>query len=181
MGNTFITKDGKKVSLNETFRTKYEKKIGDITCSYSFYSSNLTFSQAKMLIKDGILKEIDAPKTEKAPTLTDAVNLIGKWIMGENAEKEVTMEFLSVMPDYARFSVILRAMAVLIDRKYPDHINNADVDKYYTIDMSNGRVCEVPKGRIKNFRNFAAFRTLEDIKMATKVLRPFIKKLWPSE
>lgn len=181
MGNTFITKDGKKVSLNETFKTKYEKKTGGTTYSCSFYSSHLTPSQAKMLIKDGVLNEIDAPKTEKVPTITDAVNLIGKWLMGDAREYDTTAEFLSVMPDYARFSVILRALAVLIDRKYPDHINNADVDKYYTIDMSNGRVCEVPKGRIKNFRNFAAFRTLEDIKMATKVLRPFIKKLWPSE
>lgn len=88
---------------------------------------------------------------------------------------------LKVIPDYLRFQALLRSAAVILDRKYPDHINNAKVDKYYTIDMSNGRVCEVPKGKVRNFRHFAAFRSLEDIKKATKVLRPFIKSLWPNE
>ena len=89
--------------------------------------------------------------------------------------------FLLKLPDYLRFQALLRSAAVILDKKYPDHINNAKVDKYYTIDMSNGRVCEVPKSKVKNFRHFAAFRSLEDIKKATKVLRPFIKSLWPNE
>ena len=101
--------------------------------------------------------------------------------MGTPHAKDTAKEFLTAMPSYTGFLVVLRAIAVLIDRKYPDHINNADVDKYFTIDMTNGRVCEVPKGKIKNFRNFAAFRSIDDIKIATKILRPFIKELWPNE
>lgn len=88
---------------------------------------------------------------------------------------------LQMIPDYLGFQAMLRSAAVILDRQYPDHINEAEVDKYYTIDMSNGRVCEVPKGKVKNFRHFAAFRSLEDIKKATKALRPFIKHLWPNE
>lgn len=88
---------------------------------------------------------------------------------------------LQVIPDYLGFQAMLRSAAVILDRQYPDHINEAKVDKYYTIDMSNGRVCEVPKGKVKNFRHFAAFRSLEDIKKATKALRPFMRHLWPNE
>lgn len=185
MGIKFITKEGKKVSLGEPFSVTATLKEEGVKTNFIFRSSRLTSPQARMLVMRGILKEekpLDKVEKEpKVPTFDEAVALVSTWLMGTPHEKDTAREFLAAMPDYARFSVVLRAFAVLIDRKYPDHINNADVDKYFTIDMTNGRVCEVPKGKIKNFRNFAAFRTIDDIKIATKVLRPFIKELWPNE
>lgn len=185
MGDKFITKDGKKVSLGEPLSITATLKKEGVKTDFIFKSSNLTSSQARVLVMEGILKEEKLPekveKGLKVPTIDDAVVLVSTWLMDTPYTKDIAREFLAIMPDYARFSVILRALAVLIDRKYPDHINNADVDKYFTIDMTNGRVCEVPKGRIKNFRNFAAFRSIDDIKIATKILRPFIKKLWSNE
>lgn len=185
MGDKFITKEGRKVSLGEPLSITATLKKEGVKTNFIFRSSNLTSSQARMLVMEGILKEEKLlDKVEKGPkvlTLDDAVALVSTWLMGTPHAKDTAGEFLSAMPDYAGFSVILRALAVLIDRKYPDHINNADVDKYFTIDMTNGRVCEVPKGRIKNFKNFAAFRSIDDIKIATKILRPFIKELWPNE
>ena len=185
MEDKFITKDGKKVSLGEPFSIAATLEKGEVKTNFLFKSSNLTSSQARMLVKEGILKEekpLDKMEKEsKIPILSEVLALVSTWLMGIPNAKGTAGEFLAIMPDYARFSVMLRALAVLIDRKYPNHINNADVDKYFTIDMTNGRVCEVPKGKIKNFRNFAAFRSVEDIKIATKILRPFIKGLWPNE
>lgn len=185
MGDKFITKEGKRVSLGDSLSITATLKKEGVKTTFIFRSSNLTSSQARMLVREGILKEeklLDKVEKElEVPTLDEVVALISTWLMGTPYAKNIAEEFLTVMPDYAKFSVILRAFAVLIDRKYPDHINNADVDKYFTIDMTNGRVCEVPKGKIKNFRNFAAFRSIDDIKIATKILRPFIKELWPNE
>lgn len=178
MGIKFITKEGKKVSLGEPFSVTATLKEEGVKTNFTFRSSRLTSSQARMLVMRGILKEEAIPML---PTIDGAFALVSTWLMGTPHEKDTAREFLAAMPDYAGFSVILRAFAVLIDRKYPDHINNADVDKYFTIDMTNGRVCEVPKGKIKNFRSFAAFRSIDDIKIATKILRPFIKELWPNE
>lgn len=122
-------------------------------------------------------------KSEKSPaeeSLTyDA--LVKEYARLSGVDPAFAVGVLKSIPDYLGFQALLRSAAVILDRKYPDHINNAKVDKYYTIDMSNGRVCEVPKGKVKNFRHFAAFRSLEDIKKATKLLRPFIKSLWPNE
>lgn len=185
MGDKFITKEGRKVSLGEPLSITATFKKEGVKTNIVFKSDELTSSQARILVMKGMLKEeklLDKEeKIPKVPTLDEAVALISTWLMGTPHEKNTAREFLTAMPGYARFSVVLRALAVLIDRKYPDHINNADVDKYFTIDMTNGRVCEVPKGKIKNFRNFAAFRTIDDIKIATKILRPFIKELWPNE
>ena len=185
MGDKFITKEGKKVSLGEPLSITDTLKKEGVKTTYIFRSDKLTSSQARILVMKGMLKEekpLDKVEKEpKVPTFDEAVALVSTWLMGTPHEKDTARGFLAAMPGYAWFSVMLRAFAVLIDRKYPDHINNADVDKYFTIDMTNGRVCEVPKGRIKNFRNFAAFRSIDDIKIATKVLRPFIKELWPNE
>lgn len=185
MGDKFITKEGKKVSLGEPLSITATLKEEGVETIFVFKSSSLTSSQAEMLVKKGLLKEekpLDkVEKGPKIPTFDEAVALVSTWLMGTSSAKDIAEEFLAAMPEYARFSVVLRAFAVLMDRNYPDHINNADVDKYFTIDMTNGRVCEVPKGKIKNFRNFAAFRSIDDIKIATKILRPFIKKLWPNE
>lgn len=185
MGDKFITKEGKKVSLGEPLSITATFKKDGVKTIFTFRSDRLTSSQARMLVMKGMLKEekpLDKVEKEpKVPTFDEAVALVSTWLMGTPHEKDTAREFLTAMPGYAWFSVMLRAFAVLIDRKYPDHINNADVDKYFTIDMTNGRVCEVPKGKIKNFRNFAAFRSIDDIKIATKVLRPFIKELWPNE
>lgn len=178
MGDKFITKEGKKVSLGEPLSITDTLKKKGVKTIFTFRSDRLTSSQARMLVMKGMLKEEKEPKI---PTIDEVVALISTWLMGTPHAKDTAKEFLTAMPSYTGFSVVLRALAVLIDRKYPDHINNADVDKYFTIDMTNGRVCEVPKGRIKNFRNFAAFRSIDDIKIATKVLRPFIKELWPNE
>ena len=185
MGDKFITKDGKKVSLGEPLDIASSFKKDGVDTHFIFQSDSLTPTQVRILVKKGILKEetpLDETQQEfKIPTVDEAIALISTWLMGIPYARKTTAEFLALMPDYARFSVLLKALAVLIDRKYPDHINNADVDKYFTIDMTNGRVCEVPKSKIKNFKNFAAFRSIDDIKIATKILRPSIKKLWPNE
>lgn len=178
MGDKFITKDGKKVSLGEPLSITAILKNEKVETTFVFRSDYLTSSEARILVMKGMLKEEKEPKV---PTIDEAFALVSTWLTGTPHAKNTAKEFLAAMPDYAGFSVVLRALAVLIDRKYPDHINNANVDKYFTIDMINGKVCEVPKGKIKNFRNFAAFRSIDDIKIATKVLRPFIKELWPNE
>jgi hypothetical protein len=184
MGNKFITKEGKKVSLGEPLSITVTLKKEGVKENFIFRSNKLTSSQARILVMKGMLREDKFPDREAipmVPTIDEIFALVSTWLMSTPHEKDTAKEFLTAMPDYARFSVMLRALAVLIDRKYPDHINNADVDKYFTIDMTNGRVCEVPKGKIKNFRNFAAFRNIDDIKIATKILRPLIKELWPNE
>ena len=184
MGDKFITKDGKKVSLGEPLSITAILKNEEMETSFVFRSDHLTSSEARILIMKGMLKEeelLDREPIPMVPTIDEGFALVSTWLTGTPHAKDTAKEFLAAMPDYAGFSVVLRALAVLIDRKYPDHINNADVDKYFTIDMTNGKVCEVPKGRIKNFRNFAAFRNIDDIKIATKILRPSIKELWPNE
>lgn len=180
MEKSFITKEGKRVFLNEPFNACFETKEEGCTVVHSIRTNKLDATTAERLVRLGVLKEYGVPKAENI-TIKDMFKLIGEWIVGTPDAVETIIELLNTLPDYIKFEMMLRAAAVLIDRKYPDHINNAKVDKYFTINMTDGKVCEVPKKSIKNFRNFAAFRTLDDIKIATKLLRPLMKHIWPSE
>lgn len=180
MEKSFITKEGKRVFLNEPFNACFETKEEGDTVVHLIRTNKLTAATAERLVRFGVLKEYGVPKAENI-TINDMFKLIGEWIVDTPDAVETIVELLNTLPDYIKFEMMLRAAAVLIDRKYPDHINNAKVDKYYTINMTDGKVCEVPKKSIKNFRNFAAFRTLDDIKIATKLLRPLMKHIWPSE
>lgn len=180
MEKSFITKEGKRVFLNEPFNACFETKEEGCTVVHLIRTNKLDAATAERLVRLGILKEYGVPKAENI-TIKDTLKLIGEWIVGTPDAIKTTIELLNIFPDYIKFEMMLRAAAVLIDRKYPDHINNAKVDKYFTINMTDGKVCEVPKKSIKNFRNFAAFRTLDDIKIATKLLRPIMKHIWPSE
>ena len=180
MEKSFITKEGKRVFLNEPFNTYFETKEEGCTVVHLIRTNKLDATTAERLVRLGVLKEYGVPKAENI-TINDMFKLIGEWIVGTPDAVGTIVELLNTLPDYIKFEMMLRAAAVLIDRKYPDHINNAKVDKYFTINMTDGKVCEVPKKSIKNFRNFAAFRTLDDIKIATKLLRPLMKHIWPSE
>ena len=180
MEKSFVTKEGKRVFLNEPFNACFETKEEGCTVVHLIRTNKLGAATAERLVRLGVLKEYGVPKAENI-TINDMFKLIGEWIVGTPDAVGTIVELLNTLPDYRKFEMMLRAAAVLIDRKYPDHINNAKVDKYYTINMTDGKVCEVPKKSIKNFRNFAAFRTLDDIKIATKLLRPLMKHIWPSE
>ena len=180
MEKSFITKEGKRVFLNEPFNACFETEEEGCTVVHLIRTNKLEAATAERLVRLGVLKEYGVPKAENI-TINDMFKLIGEWIVGTPDAVGTIVELLNTLPDYIKFEMMLRAAAVLIDRKYPDHINNAKVDKYYTINMTDGKVCEVPKKSIKNFRNFAAFRTLDDIKIATKLLKPLMKHIWPSE
>lgn len=83
------------------------------------------------------------------------------------------LDNLAYINEGAVLSILLREVAIILDRQYPDHIENSE--KIYTIDMAKGEIVEVKDiHKIKNFRNFAAFRTIRDAVTAKKVLKDFM-------
>lgn len=76
----------------------------------------------------------------------------------------------------AAFNILLREIAIELDKKYEDHIEHSE--EVYIISTTNGRIVKCNKKDIKNYRNFAAFRTLEDAKIAYNILKPKIKEMF---
>ena len=84
----------------------------------------------------------------------------------------------SILPA-AAFSMILREIATELDKKYEDHIENSP--EIYVISLLDGRITKANKACIKNYRNFAAFRTIGDAKIACKIVKPILKEMFKSK
>lgn len=84
----------------------------------------------------------------------------------------------SILP-VAAFSIILKEIATELDKKYEDHIENSP--EIYVISLLDGRITKANKAHIKNYRNFAAFRTLEDAKTACRIVKPLLKEMFKSK
>jgi hypothetical protein len=84
----------------------------------------------------------------------------------------------SILPA-AAFSMVLREIAIELDKKYEDHIENSP--EIFVISMLDGRITKAKKAYIKNYRNFAAFRTIEDAKIACRIVKPILKDMFKSK
>lgn len=78
----------------------------------------------------------------------------------------------------AAFSMVLREIAIELDRKYEDHIEKSP--EIYVISMLDGRITKANKAHIRNYRNFAAFRTIEDARIACRITRDILKEMFKS-
>ena len=84
----------------------------------------------------------------------------------------------SILPA-AALSMVLREIAVELDKKYEDHIENSP--EIYVISLLDGRITKANKAHIKNYRNFAAFRSVSDAKIACSIVKDILKKMFKNK
>lgn len=160
-------------------KTGEEVKIGDILV-YKFQSEDKQVSVTKTvmvtpetiphLLKSGIIEEGD---------LKDFLTYFNK--VRERLDTVSTEEgkYLMKLADtypYIFLSMILKEIAIDLDKKYPDHIQCSP--EIYVISLLDGRITKANKAHIKNYRNFAAFRSIEDARIACKIVKPLLKDLF---
>ena len=97
--------------------------------------------------------------------------------MGWKPQKvERILNTTAEMLPMAAFNIMVREIAIALDAKYPDHINKSE--KIFTISPLDGRIHEICKAHIKNYRNFAAFRSVADAKFACRILRSCLREMY---
>lgn len=77
---------------------------------------------------------------------------------------------------WAATQMILREIAIELDKKYDDHINESE--KIYVISPQDGRIHEINKKTVKNYKAFPAFRSIEDAKIACSLIREHLKSIF---
>lgn len=88
------------------------------------------------------------------------------------------LDSISAIYPASAFNIILREIAIELDKKYDDHIQNSP--KIYVVSSLDGRITEANKAHIKNYKNFAAFRSIDDARIACKITRKLIKNMYKS-
>jgi hypothetical protein len=109
-------------------------------------------------------------------TRFDAIeSLAEKYNLPVRQVKDVLLSIKYFNP-WAAFSIVARELAILLDRKYKDDISNSE--KIYVISSGNGTIQEINKAHIKNYKNFAAFRTIEDAKIVCSILKDDLREMF---
>lgn len=83
----------------------------------------------------------------------------------------------SILPA-AAFAMVLREVAIELDKKYEGHIEKSP--EIYVISMLDGKIAKAMKDRIKNYRNFAAFRSVSDAEIACRITNDILKEMFKS-
>lgn len=142
-------------------------KPGDI-----FFFDCINERAITKLLSEGFIKEPVHPSVDDI-TFETIIRSIAKRLKWKVDNVFKYLDNLAYINEGAVLSILLREVAIILDRQYPDHIENSE--KIYTIDMAKGEIVEVKDiHKIKNFRNFAAFRTIRDAVTAKKVLKDFM-------
>ena len=84
---------------------------------------------------------------------------------------ENTTKFLEILYDVdtpSVFNLLLKEIAVDLDKKYDDHILNSET--LYVVDSHNGEIVQVSTDQEINVNTIALFRTFEDAKLALTIL-----------
>lgn len=175
--NKLYLKNGKEVRMGDTISQSTEAVdpiFGKVKATVVI---PVTESTLPKLLKTGILSESNCQEGSKVPMTVDYyVEKIAER-MGWKPEK--VGNFLNnvhkIHPN-AALSIVLKEIAVEIDKSYDNHIK--DSPEIFVISSLDGKITKANKAVIKNYRNFAAFRSIEDAKIACKILRWVLRELY---
>lgn len=165
----FVTKNGSRVKEGDGLVRAINTIFGELPIDVI----TLNEKSIPKLVKQGILTEVKPSSL----SIQDCVEHLAKRIGWNVQNLEKYLDNLYTIYPVAVFSIILRELAIIMDEKYPDHINNSK--EIWTISSLNGEIARVKElNKIKNFRNFAAFRTLEDAVEAKKIMKEALADLF---
>lgn len=170
-----------------------EVKLGDILTKVSkvkdsFFGKDTTVQHIVEVTEDNLPELLEAgivtTKLDEKPVAETKIPMELDYYIKKIANKldwkaEKVYNYLNnvdtILPA-AAFSMVLREIAIELDKKYEDHIEKSP--EIYVISLFDGRITKANKAHIKNYRNFAAFRTIEDAKIACTITRDILKEMF---
>lgn len=177
MEKIYFKETGKEVQMGDTLTVKFEIKthlLGDIT---EIIHIKLTEETLPQLLKAGII--ITKPTVDIPMNIEYYINkAINRLKLPSTTVTACFDKISSIYPNIL-FSIILKEIAIELDKKYEDHIKNSPV--IYGISTTDGRIFLIDKKYIKNYKNFAAFRSVEDAKIACKIIKDTFKDMFKNE
>lgn len=126
------------------------------------------------LIKDGKVNVVKENGINKI--WNDAIKSLAKKTNWKEEKLLNILDTLYLVNPWAAIQMVLREIAIELDKKYDDHINKSE--KIYVISPQDGRIHEINKKTVKNYKAFPAFRSIEDAKIACSLIREHLKSIF---
>lgn len=183
----FYLKNGEEVRIGDTITKVTKSEYPTFGKCTAIESIVVTKQAIPRLLKAGIIfkstgkimeKDRDHKAEENKLSICYYIEKLAKRL---NWKVEKVYNYLNIIDSVypaAAFYMILREVAIELDKKYEDHIEKSP--EIYVISMLDGRIAKANKAHIKNYRNFAAFRTVEDAKTACSIVGKVLKELFKS-
>lgn len=128
------------------------------------------------LIKQGIIVA-ESSDSDIDITIGGAIQHLANRIGWNKENLEKYFNNLHKISPAAVFEIILKEVATLLDKKYPNHISNSK--EIWVINKVNGEIQKLKDmSKIKSFQHFAAFRSLDDALIAKKIMAPALQDLY---
>lgn len=175
---------GKTVKEDDFFRFKKTER-GENFLKESSYILNLTPGIIKILLKNNIIKEKTKEKKELNKdelfnkVITNLSNRINNYANFKklNIDHKSLFYILNDLFPKEFFAILLKRIAIELDKKYENHI--VEAEKHFIINIGNGKIYPLTsKEYLNNYTNFAIFRSVEDANIAIELLRPLYNKLF---
>ena len=171
MKKLIFVETGKEVKRGNTLTFSVKSTYGFTP----FYTITICEESIPFLIEKGIIREVEEKGTSVDPNFY--LEHLAKRIYWDIDNLRKYLGNLYTIYPAAVFSILLREVAIVLDEKYDNHIENSK--EIYVISCLNGEITKVKDlHKIKNFKNFAAFRTLGDAFAAKCILKDFMKQLF---
>lgn len=171
MKKIILKENGKQIFNGDTI-TKAEEII--CSCGKICIVHKVTVSEDT--INDLLEKGIIEIKDDEGVSF---VAIVAKMAKRKKWSIEDTLDFLEEVHSIntaAVLDILFKEIAIELDKKYEDHISKSDI--IYSICTLNGKILKINKSKIVNYKSFAAFRTIEDAKIACEVLSPILEELY---
>ena len=163
------------VKLGEDVYLKIDTPKGEIKAKFPFTKEIIP----ELLKRDLLICEEEKESKEPPKDLQYYIKNISTRLGWKYYEVESALTMLNAINPAALFSIMLKEIAIELDKKYEDQISNSP--EIYIVSLLDGRITKANKAIIKNYKNFAAFRTIEDAKWACGLLRHSLKSMFKSE
>ena len=168
-----VAKSGKEINLGDKILI-----VGAVNTPVGMIKAQKTVTVTKELmskfIKDGKVNVVEEKDTNKI--WSNAIESLSKKTNWKEEKLLNILTTLHLANPWAATQMVLREIAIELDKKYDDHINKSE--KIYAISPQDGRIHEINKKTVKNYKAFPAFRSIEDAKIACSLIREHLKSIF---
>lgn len=168
-----VAKSGKEINLGDKILI-----VGAVNTPVGMIKAQKTVTVTKELmskfIKDGKVNVVEEKDTNKI--WSNAIESLSKKTNWKEEKLLNILTTLHLANPWAATQMVLKEIAIELDKKYDDHINKSE--KIYAISPQDGRIHEINKKTVKNYKAFPAFRSIEDAKIACSLIREHLKSIF---
>lgn len=170
----YYTTDGKEINFGDSILVN--KTIKHPIFGTCEMSTIITFTKdsIKTLINNKVIIEKDIVDIK-----VDMEEILNRLRTKTGLSRNDFLNYLdatNAINNTACLNILLKEIALKLDESYDNHISEAE--ELYVLSVVDGRIHKLCKNQIKNYKNFAAFRTLEEAKAACRALKPQLKMMF---